>query len=61
MSNRFNHRLGLLAGAATIALALGAGVARAQDVVTIGLVTKTDSNPFFAKMREGGRTRAGGR
>jgi len=58
MSNRFNHRLGLLAGAATLALVLGAGVTRAQDVVTIGLVTKTDSNPFFAKMREGARAKA---
>jgi fructose transport system substrate-binding protein len=41
----------LLAGAAL----LGAGMigsARAADVL-IGLITKTDSNPFFVKMREG--------
>ena len=58
MSNRFTCRLGLLAGAATLGLALVAGAASAQDDITIGLVTKTDSNPFFAKMREGAQAKA---
>jgi fructose transport system substrate-binding protein len=46
----------LLAGAAL----LGAGMigsAQAADVL-IGLITKTDSNPFFVKMREGASAEA---
>jgi fructose transport system substrate-binding protein len=58
MSIRLRRRLGLLAGAATLGLALGAGAASAQDEISIGLVTKTDSNPFFAKMREGAQAKA---
>jgi fructose transport system substrate-binding protein len=58
MTIRLTRRLGLLAGAATLALGLGAGAASAQDEITIGLVTKTDSNPFFAKMREGAQAKA---
>ncbi len=51
-------RTGLLAGAAALGLALGAGGASAQDDISIGLVTKTNSNPFFAKMREGAQAKA---
>jgi len=32
--------------------------AQAQDVVTIGLITKTETNPFFVKMREGAQAAA---
>ena len=33
------------------------GVAVAQDV-TVGLITKTETNPFFVKMREGAEEKA---
>jgi fructose transport system substrate-binding protein len=38
-------------------LALGIAGASAQDVL-IGLVTKTDNNPFFVKMKEGAEAKA---
>lgn len=34
-------------------LALAAGIAGAQTQPVIGLITKTESNPFFVKMKEG--------
>ncbi len=46
---------GLLAAAA--ALALSAGSAFAQDVSAC-LITKTDTNPFFVKMKEGAQAKA---
>jgi fructose transport system substrate-binding protein len=56
MKVRSRLAIRLLAGAAL----LGAGTigsARAADVL-IGLITKTDSNPFFVKMREGASAEA---
>jgi fructose transport system substrate-binding protein len=47
-----------LAGSAALALTLGAGGAQAQDDVSACLITKTDSNPFFVKMREGASAKA---
>ena len=44
-----------LAGA-VMAVAM-AGTAYAQDV-TVGLITKTETNPFFVKMREGAEAKA---
>lgn len=48
--------------AAACALALGAllpaAPASAQDRVIIGLITKTNTNPFFVRMREGAEARA---
>jgi len=47
----------MLAGAA--ALATMAGVpALAQDKPIVGLITKTEGNPFFVKMREGAQQKA---
>ncbi len=46
----FNTKTALLAGVA--ALSLG-GAAQAQDTISACLITKTDTNPFFAKMKEG--------
>jgi fructose transport system substrate-binding protein len=40
------------------ALALSAGVASAQDGVSACLITKTDTNPFFVKMKEGAEAKA---
>ena len=38
---------------ALTALAFAASSAIAADPIVIGLITKTDSNPFFIKMKEG--------
>ena len=46
---------GLLAAAAVGALA--PGPSRAQDV-SVCLITKTDTNPFFVKMKEGAQAKA---
>ncbi len=40
------------------ALALAAGSAFAQSQPVIGLITKTDTNPFFVKMKEGAQAEA---
>jgi fructose transport system substrate-binding protein len=50
-----SFRKALLASAA-IAAAFTAGAAQAADIV--GLITKTNTNPFFVKMREGAEARA---
>lgn len=39
-------------------LALGAGAAQAQDAAGACLITKTDTNPFFVKMKEGATAKA---
>ena len=46
-----------LAAAAVTALAF-AGSAGAADQPVIGLITKTDTNPFFVKMKEGAQAAA---
>ena len=46
------HTLATSAGAFSV-LALAASLAHAQAQPVIGLITKTDSNPFFVKMKEG--------
>ena len=59
--NRGTARRGLrlLSGATALALAAGLALpAAAQDDILIGLVTKTEANPFFAKMREGAQAKA---
>jgi fructose transport system substrate-binding protein len=51
------HRT-LLSASAALALGLGlAGQASAQDMI-VGLITKTDTNPFFVKMKEGAEAKA---
>jgi fructose transport system substrate-binding protein len=44
--------LTLLAGSA------GAGPARPAATITVGLITKTDTNPFFVKMKQGAQKQA---
>src|SRR6056297_128317 len=46
-----------LAGTAALALGLGAATASAQDLSAC-LITKTDTNPFFVKMKEGATAKA---
>jgi len=40
------------------ALTLAVGTAFAADAPVIGLITKTDTNPFFVKMKEGAKAEA---
>ena len=54
-----NHTLSRLTLAALAALTLAsAGAAGAADQPVIGLITKTDTNPFFVKMKEGAEAAA---
>lgn len=48
----------LTASAALSALALSMGMAHAQETTRACLITKTDINPFFVKMREGATAKA---
>jgi fructose transport system substrate-binding protein len=49
----------VIAAAALAVAAMGvSGEARAADTILIGLITKTDNNPFFVKMREGASAKA---
>jgi fructose transport system substrate-binding protein len=47
------HRLAL-----TAALLVVAGVSSAQETTVIGIITKTETNPFFVAMRDGASTEA---
>ncbi len=53
MTPRLMARLGLLAAALTAATTAGA-----QTPPVIGLITKTETNPFFVKMKEGASAEA---
>ena len=46
-----------LAAMAAAFLGTGITVASAEDIL-VGLITKTDNNPFFVKMREGAQAKA---
>ncbi|MFO1070257.1 MAG: sugar ABC transporter substrate-binding protein [Geminicoccaceae bacterium] len=48
----------VLASTAAAALLAGAAGSAAADEVIIGLITKTNTNPFFVKMREGAEAKA---
>ena len=52
------HKI-IRAAVATICFAIAGGPATAADAPIVGLITKTDTNPFFVKMREGAKARAG--
>ena len=49
---------GLFLGAATLALIAGAPAFAASHSVAACLITKTDTNPFFVKMKEGAEAKA---
>ena len=46
------------AALATVAALLVVGAAQAADQPVIGLITKTETNPFFVKMKEGAQSAA---
>jgi fructose transport system substrate-binding protein len=49
--------IGTLTSLGILAAATLAGPAQAEDVI-VGLITKTNTNPFFVKMREGAEAKA---
>lgn len=56
-----NSRIGYVSAAllsAGVAVMLTAGAAAGQDDIVVGLVTKTNTNPFFAKMQQGAEAEA---
>ncbi|KAB2876852.1 MAG: sugar ABC transporter substrate-binding protein [Bauldia sp.] len=56
MSRKYRTSKWALAG---VAMVLAAGVVPASaEEILIGLITKTDNNPFFVKMREGAAAKA---
>ncbi len=52
-----SRRLGLAALLVSVGIAGLPGSVLAEDIL-IGVITKTDANPFFAKIREGATTKA---
>jgi fructose transport system substrate-binding protein len=53
------HRRWIGAGVVTVALGVaGLGPLDAQEMPIVGLITKTDTNPFFVKMKEGAQEKA---
>ncbi|WP_420346597.1 sugar ABC transporter substrate-binding protein [Pelagibius sp.] len=50
--------IGTITAAGVMALAGLAAPVQAEDVI-VGLITKTNTNPFFVKMREGAQAKAG--
>ena len=48
----------LAAGVGLVACGGGGGGGGGGEKVTVGLITKTETNPFFVKMKEGASTRA---
>src|ERR1700712_1369587 len=57
MNNAYLRALALSVGLGALAAASAWSAAQAADTIKIGLVTKTDSNPFFAKMKEGAQAK----
>ena len=55
MTTSHSHAVQLAAG---VLLAAAAGLAVAADQPVIGLITKTETNPFFVKMKEGAQAAA---
>ena len=51
-------RRNTVAACAIAAWALAFGPAFADDKIIVGLITKTNTNPFFAKMKEGAEAKA---
>jgi hypothetical protein len=49
---------GARAAVAALAAAASATTARKAETIKIGLITKTETNPFFVKMREGAQAQA---
>jgi ABC-type sugar transport system substrate-binding protein len=55
---RHGARWKTLTACAVAAWALASASAFAEDKIIVGLITKTNANPFFAKMKEGAQAKA---
>lgn len=55
---KFNKSIIAAAVGAAACMAVAGSPAAASDHAIVGLITKTDTNPFFVKMREGAKARA---
>ncbi len=55
---RHGARWKTMAACAVAAWALASGPAFAEEKIIVGLITKTNTNPFFAKMKEGAAAKA---
>lgn len=60
---RFRRSVGAMVGAAAVLVVAGCGTSSAPGAtsskpVIVGLITKTDANPFFVKMRQGAEREA---
>ncbi len=56
MTDLIGRRAWMLAG--TMALGMAAAIPAWADSMIVGLITKTDNNPFFVKMRQGASAKA---
>ena len=56
--NRRGARWKTIAACAVAVWALSSASAFAEEKIIVGLITKTNSNPFFAKMKEGAAAKA---
>ena len=54
----FTSFLKVTLATAVAVVAMGGAAALAQDKPIVGLITKTEGNPFFVKMREGAQAKA---
>ena len=51
-------KLKVLLATLVTALLVSLGTSFAQEEITVGLITKTETNPFFVKMKEGAQAKA---
>ncbi len=58
MRRSFRHRLVLSAASAIVLATASLGGALAADKPIVGIITKTNTNPFFVKMKEGAQAKA---
>jgi fructose transport system substrate-binding protein len=56
---RVGEGLATVLGVVMVIVVVGLAQAAQPESAKVGLITKTDSNPFFVKMRQGARERAG--
>ena len=58
VGNQRGARWKTITACAVAAWALSSASAFAEDKIIVGLITKTYTNPFFAKMKEGAEAKA---
>ena len=58
LGNRRGARWKTITACAVAVWALSSASAFAEEKIIVGLITKTNTNPFFAKMKEGAAAKA---